>query len=213
VTTGRALDPVTLEAAARVRLLERRTSLEKERKMADRIDATLKSDLMDCLAAAFASEDTQKIIDKQVKEITGRVESDLECAIKDNLAINLAAWTADMAARAVESILEGNEDQLRRYLSCEKRAEDGSYAGWTGRSDGNYWGRKREDREWHPVIHGNLFEQGAVALRKKIVDAHRDVLVNERIIDLEDQIKSLVAQVNKLETDKEALWQRVRDAA
>jgi hypothetical protein len=103
-----------------------------------------------------------------------------------------------MASRAVEQIMEGNEDQMRRYLSCEKRDIDGRYYVSTGRSDS----------AGHPVIHGKLFEQGAVALRKKIVDAHRDLLVSERILDLEDQVKSLVAQVNKANAEREAIFQR-----
>lgn len=50
-------------------------------------------------------------------------------------------------------------------------------------------------------------------LRKQIVDAHRDLLVNERILDLEDQVKSLVEQVNKAKAEKEEMWQRYRSVA
>lgn len=74
-------------------------------------------------------------------------------------------------------------------------------------------GLRREDDEWHSVIHGQLFEQGAVRLRKEIVDAHRDLLVNERILDLEDQVRSLVVQVNKANAEKDAMWERVRHVA
>jgi hypothetical protein len=112
-----------------------------------------------------------------------------------------------MAQRTVEEMLAGNEEQMRRYLKCESGR-------WNGRSDGDQgWGRQREAHEWHSVIHGRLFEQGAVALRKQIVDAHRDLLVNERILDLEDQVRSLVAQVNKANAATEAMWARVRDAS
>lgn len=78
----------------------------------------------------------------------------------------------------------GDEDTMRTRLSC---------------IEGNWTGRDRE----HPVIHGRLFEQGAIALRKQIVDAFPDLLKNERILDLEDQIKSLTSQVNKLNADME----------
>jgi hypothetical protein len=170
----------------------------------------LREELMNCLASELSSDDTRKLIDKRVDDVCADLSSRLECAIKDDMAVHLAWWVDEMAKRAVEAILTGNEEELRRYLSCEKRAEDGSYKCWTGRSDGTYWGRKQEAYEWHPVIHGNLFEQGAVALRKKIVDAHRDLLASERIIDLEDQVKSLVAQVNKANAEKEALYERLR---
>lgn len=172
------------------------------------MNTTLRDDLMECLASEFNRDETRKIIDKRVEEITVSVSDGLESAIKDSLAVNLSWWVHQMAKYAIDAILKGNEGEMRRYLSCEKREKDGSYAGWTGRSDYDYWGRKREDHEWHPVIHGKLHEQGAVALRKLIVDAHPDLLKNERILDLEDQVKSLVAQVNKANAEKEAMWER-----
>ena len=48
------------------------------------------------------------------------------------------------------------------------------------------------------------------------VRVHRpanEVLIrNERILDLEDQVKSLVAQVNKANAEKERMWERLWDA-
>jgi hypothetical protein len=44
-----------------------------------------------------------------------------------------------------------------------------------------------------------------------IVEAHRDLITDQRILDLEDQVRSLVAQNNKLAFEKEKMWQRVRD--
>jgi hypothetical protein len=63
-----------------------------------------------------------------------------------------------------------------RYLGCD---------GYTGR-----------DRD-HSVIHGTLFETGAIALRRKMAEAHTDLIQNERILDLEDQVRSLVNQINE----------------
>jgi len=61
------------------------------------------------------------------------------------------------------------------------------------------------------VIRGKLFETGAIELRKQIVDAHAELLKAERILDLEDQLKSLVGQLKKMEAEKNAMWERVRD--
>lgn len=181
--------------------------------MTDKID----QDMQDRLAAILAdgiSDDSMKSINKHVERIRDDIEGDVMYRLKDELAPSLAAFAADMAQRAVEMILEGNEDQMRRYLSCEKLGEDGKYIGWTGRSDSpSGWGRPRDIEEQHPVIHGQLFEQGCVALRKKIVEAHRDLLTTERIIDLEDQVKSLVAQLNKANAEKDAMWERLRAVA
>lgn len=180
--------------------------------MTDKIDRELITQLAETLSKGVTDE-AVTALKKKVEEITCYIEDDIMWRLKDDLAHNLAAHAADMAQRAVEMLLEGNEDQMRRYLSCDKRGPDGEYIGWTGRSDSRVWGNPRRDEDWHPVIHGQLFEQGAVALRKKIVDAHRDLLVNERILDMEDQIKSLVAQNVKLTKELEELRQRVRDAA
>lgn len=156
---------------------------------------------------------TEKAIEglqKDLRKVADSFEDDFMWNLKDNLAHNLTSWVADMAERAVEQMLAGNDDQMRRYLSCDKRGEDGQYICYTGRSDGVCYGRKRNDHEQHPVIHGRLFEQGAVELRKKVAQANEALIRDERILDLEDQVKSLVAQVNKAIAEKEQMWERVR---
>jgi hypothetical protein len=181
--------------------------------MTDKIDKEIQSRLKAILAEGI-SDDAMKDINKKVEQIRCDIEDDVMYRLKDDLAPNLACFAAEMAEKAVEMILEGNEDQLRRYLSCEKRGEDGQYIGWTGRSEPPAsCGRPRSIDEQHPVIHGKLFEQGCVALRKKIVEAHRGLLANERILDLEDQVKSLVAQLNKANAEKDAMWERFRQYA
>ncbi|HUD11470.1 MAG TPA: hypothetical protein VMS08_03595 [Candidatus Saccharimonadia bacterium] len=142
------------------------------------------------------TDDAFKGIMKKVDDIRCSIEEDIEYRMRDDLAPNLTAFVADMAEKAVGAMLEGNDDQMRRYLGCER-------GHWTGRSqDAGEWGRKREDWEWHSVIHGKLFEQGSLALRKKIVESHRDLITDQRILDLEDQVKSLVAQVNRANAAK-----------
>ena len=175
----------------------------------DKIDQELRDKLQAVLDSGI-SEDAMKAVKKSTDTILYDIQGDLEYRLKDELTPNLVGWVVDMAQRAVEQLLDGNEDQMRRYLSCEKRGPDGSWYGWTGRSTG-YTGPNRAIHEQHPVIHGKLFEQGCIALRKRIVDAHRDLLANERVLDLEDQVKSLVEQVNKAKAEKEALWQRVQN--
>jgi hypothetical protein len=176
-----------------------------------KIDQELK-DKLEAVLAQGVSEDCMKAIKKATDDILYTIETDLDYRLKDDLAPYLVAWVADMATKAIEQLLEGNKDQMRRYLGCEKRGDDGKYISWTGRSDSSYWGRQRVE-DWHPVIHGKLHEQGVVALRKKLVDAHRDIITSERILDLEDQVKSLVAQLNRKEAECEGLRQRIRETA
>lgn len=151
------------------------------------------------------TDEAWKSINKSVDQIRCDIEGDIEYRLKEDLAGNLSCYVADMAEKVVKAILEGNEDQMRRYLGCE-------HGHWNGRSDGAHgYGRKQTDAEQHPVIHGKLFEQGAIRLRKDIVAAHSEMIVSERILDLEDQVKSLVAQVNKAIFEREKMWERVRE--
>jgi hypothetical protein len=129
------------------------------------------------LIAEGLSEQAMTKIKKQVKDICDEIESDLDWGIKDNLSINLADFTCDMANKAVKALLAGDEKLMRQYLSCREY---------------DYTGRDRE----HAVIHGTLSEYSPITLRKQIVDAFPDLLKNERILDLESQVASLVKQVN-----------------
>lgn len=168
-----------------------------------KLDVEMQEQLTRVLAAPI-SENAAKGLRKAIDNICCDLESDLLGRVIEDLAPNLTAYVANMAQRAVEQLLEGNEDRMRSYLGCEAGC-------WNGRSDGdNGWGRKREDYEWHSVIHGKLFEQGVVALRKRIVEAHCDLIASERIKDLEDQVKSLVAQVNRANAEKDKMWERLQ---
>lgn len=150
-------------------------------------------------------DDAMKHVKKKTDEILDIIDGDLTYRLKDDLAPMLASYVAEMCARAIDAILRGNESEIRRYLHCEQ----GHY---NGRSDGDTW-RPRPISEFHPIIHGKLHENTHVALRREIVDAHRDLIVNERILDLEDQVTSLVAQVNKANSEKDNMWERLRAAS
>jgi len=175
----------------------------------EKIDANLRDALEQSIQEGL-SDETLEQFRKKVRDVSCEFEESLMWSLKDNLAYNLAAWVADMAERAVEQMLLGNEDQMRRYLSCDKRGEDGKYICYPGRSDG--YCNSRSIGEQHPVIHGRLFETGAIELRKKVAQANEALIRDERIKDLEDQIKSLVEQVNKANNERANMWERLRAA-
>lgn len=148
--------------------------------------------LKDAIEAALPEEQISDL-KKKVRDLTDSITEVIEWSIKDDLASNLSYHVREMAGRAVEALLAGNESEMIRWLSCDT-------SGYTGRSDG--YGKRSIERQ-HPVIHGKLFEQGCVLLRKQIAQAHRDLITSERIKDLEDQVASLVAQNNRLEGELE----------
>ena len=147
--------------------------------------------LSDAIEAGM-TDDVMGRVKKKFREAMEDLEGDLDFGLKERLSSNLADFICSSAERAVEQLLAGNEERMRSYLHAK---------------DGGYTGRDRD----HPVIHGKLFETGPIELRKQIVEAHADLLKNERILDLESQVAALVVQVNKLESRNANLNEELRD--
>lgn len=145
----------------------------------------IRSNLEDALSEVL-NESTLANVKGQLSKAMDEALEGFEYSIKTDLAYNLARMTERQAEEAIKAMFEGNEDQMRQHLSCQA---------------GRYTGRDTN----HSVIHGRLFETGALELRKKVVDAFPELLKNERILDLEDQVKSLVSQVRTLEAKNEDL--------
>jgi len=169
------------------------------------INAELSQRLESVLAAGMP-DDAIKKFQKKMRDLAGEFADEMRYYVRDELAPDLVSFVEDMARRTVEAILQGNQGEMVRYLGCDR-----GY--WTGRSDSPTVMREREQHEWHPVIHGRLFEQGAVKLRRDIANAHADLIKDQRVLDLEDQVASLVAQVNKADQEKNEMWERVRHIA
>lgn len=161
----------------------------------DDLNEELKNKLKETLQSGF-TEETLKIVNKQISSVVEELSCCIEYRLKEDMADYLARFVWEMAKRTVEAILSGNQREMERYLGCEKGC-------WTGRSDSPVYGRKRKIEEWHPIIYGKFFEQGAVRLRRDLVNAHKDLITDQRILDLEDQVKSLVEQVNVANREKD----------
>lgn len=138
---------------------------------------------------------------KEMRGVAALFSSMVEEHIMSDLTASIAHHVQNCANRAIEAVLAGNEQEFLRWLSADR--------GYTGRSDGYNPG----DRELHSVIHGRLFETGPIELRKKIVDTHAELLKDHRILDLEDQVSSLVNQLNKAESTIQDLAARLRKSA
>lgn len=152
----------------------------------DQINAARKA-YQEALAGEWTLDDERfKTVKKLIEKITVEVEEQILYAVQDNMSANIAHNVATCAERAIEAVLHGDEDQFRRWLYADHRG---------------YTGRERAGE----VIHGKLFESSAIALRKKLVDAYPELLKDERIIDLETQVKALVETNNKQRDEIERL--------
>lgn len=159
------------------------------------MDDLIKTSLAEEVSAAVEkgfSDEAMKSLKKHVDSLICEIQDDLEWRIKCDVAGNLGSHVADAVERTLEAIINGNEQEMRRYISCDPR--------WSGRS------------HQHSVIHGTLFESGPIKLRRLMAEAHPDLIRNERIADLEKLVADLTAQVNKLESDNARLYDRVRAA-
>lgn len=136
-------------------------------------------------AASFAKfleePDTLKALNKKIQDALSDAQSEFEYWVQSDMAYNIAGNIQHMAESAIEAILNGDENGLRRYLKCEE-------SGNSGRDGKNI------------VMYGTLHETGAIELRKQIVNAFPELLKTERILDLESQVNSLVEQNNKLQS-------------
>lgn len=149
-------------------------------------------EFFNCFSELLQSELNDKPLEKLRKSLNDAFDElyeNYEYRVKEQLAVNLADYIQQMADRSIKSMLEGNESELRRYLTCEVGV-------WNGR-----------DRE-QPMIHGKLFVPECFELRRQLVDAHADMIKSERILDLECQVRSLVEQNNNLEAKVKELLER-----
>lgn len=146
------------------------------------------------------NDESVKPLTKKVRDLADDIVESVEWSIKDYLASNLAYHVKEMAGRAVQAMLDGNENEMVRWLNG-----DSSY---TGRSPGAMGDKPVHDQ--HPVIHGKLFERGAVAIRRRLVEAHRDIIADQRMLDLEDQVRSLVEQNNIMRRERDDALERLR---
>lgn len=153
---------------------------------------TARRQLSDALQGEWKFDDERYThIHKKLNDAMDELSSSFIDHMKDNLHDYLAGHVQDMAERAIEAVLRGNDQELRRWLNVD---------------NGAYTGREHYATSWGgPVIHGRLFETGAVELRKQIVEAHADLLKDERIKDMEAQIAALVTDITKKDGEIERL--------
>lgn len=141
----------------------------------------------EALAGEWSLDDERfRTVKKLIEKISNEVEDAILYAVQDNMSANIAHNVAACAERAIEAVLDGNEDQFRRWLYADKR-------GYTGRE-------KAGD-----VIHGKLFETSAITLRRKLVDAYPQLLKDERVLDLEAQVAALIETNRKQNAEIERL--------
>jgi hypothetical protein len=142
-------------------------------------------DARDELRAALDVELDDVTFKKLEKQARGIADEIAECAfydIKENMASWLADHVSNTASACVEAILAGNESEARRKLGLKPES---------------YY----DGRDFQPWFNHSsaLHEAGPLELRRKIVEAHRDLITDARIADLESQLSLMVKKYYVME--------------
>jgi hypothetical protein len=112
----------------------------------------------------------------------------------DDILVEAAEYAADhISAEAT--------NRARHFLECvlagDTKAAEALFE--LGQSSRYCCSGMDEGSPWAQVIHGAIFETGAIKLRRELVEAHADILKTERMADLESIIEGLRSQIVKLE--------------
>ena len=135
---------------------------------------------------------------KQLKSIVEELINDEFERLQEYADEYISQTAASRAERFLERVLQGDNDAAMALLGDKS---NGSRYRLVGCEQG---------QPWASLIHGTLFETGGIRLRRQIVEAHADLIRNERIADLESIIDGLSQQVRTLTAELDQCRDRYR---
>lgn len=144
------------------------------------------------------NEESQKVVDSFLSEERRKaIQKEIEYIVYDEFSrfeLHANQFLSDVAAQRAENfllrILDGDENAAMALL---------------GDKNGSDRYRTPDKKPWASLIHGHLFETTGIKLRRKIVEAHSDFIVSERIKDLESIVAGLSNQIVNLESEVKRL--------
>lgn len=135
------------------------------------------------------------------KEIKDEIESLIEDEfdrLEDFASNHISQLAADRAENYLVKVLAGDDDAAMALLGSKNNGD--RYKNMGG----------RDGEPWAHLIRGTLFETRGIEMRRKIVEAHSDLIASERIKDLESIVDGLTQQLKKAQVDLDACRDRVR---
>ena len=142
----------------------------------------------------------EEAIDKRRKEtvrdaICEIIEDEFD-RLETDAGYFLTSTATARAEKFYERLLAGDEDAAKELFGGEQdRYKTLGYD---------------SGEPWCHLIHGRLFETKGIEMRRQIVEAHAELIRNERIADLESVVDGLSKQVRQLQHDLEETRNRVR---
>lgn len=132
-----------------------------------------------------------KTVEDTIRSLAYELHNRIYRGLEDNLASDLNDEVAKRAENLLMKVLRGDEDAAKALFKCGSGRRE-AYGPNTG-------------RPWAKLINGHLHQTPAVEFRAAIVEAHSELLKDERILDLEAAVEGLKAQ---LKVKMELLEQR-----
>lgn len=149
------------------------------------------SDVHDYSDDEQACEQAKEFIEKNRKD---KIKREIECLIDDEFdrleeyASNfISEKAAERAERFLSRVLNGDEEAAMALLGSANNIDRVRLSGIDA------------GKPWASIYRGrDIFETDGIKLRRKIVEAHADILRNERIADLESIVEGLTQQIVEL---------------
>jgi hypothetical protein len=141
---------------------------------------------------SFIQKNRKEFILREIQELV----NDELCSLEDNAAYHLACVASNRAEEFYERLLSGDAEAAIQLFGGDKDRykQLGCDAG----------------EPWAHLIHGRLFQTRAMEMRQKIVEAHADLIRNERIKDLESIVDGLQRQIISTQAELERTRERLR---
>ncbi len=124
----------------------------------------------------------------QVKKVVQQIVDDEFDRLEEHADYFIADTAAERAKRFLERVLSGDEEAARA-LFCTAHNWDRVKS--CGSDKGESWAFQ--------LVDGNLFLTDTMEIRRRIVEAHTDLLKSEWILDLESIVEGLRKQIREMQ--------------
>lgn len=150
------------------------------------------TDAQEKKAKEYLTNDHKKVLQSAIYNVMDEEYNRLE----DNSAEFLENCAASRAEAFFKKVLSGDKDAAMALFGDR---HDSSRYRQLGIDKGEPWAH---------FIRGSLFETDGLKMRRQLVEAHPDLIVSERIKDLDSVVKGLQLQIIEQDKEIERLRQR-----
>lgn len=144
---------------------------------------------METKAKEYLTPEHKKLLHDALYEIINEEYNHLE----ENAAEFLESCAASRAETFLKRVLDGDEKAAMALLGDDRGGDRHKQYGYDA------------GEAWAQLIRGELSETDGIKMRRKIVEAHPDLIISERIKDLESIVEGLKLQIQKQDKEIERL--------